>query len=74
MAEKFNEALSHLKELFENGAYSVDKTSMADELKRLFDEWMSVDKDIQANKYSLSKMLVCNETLSIDLLCSNLKK
>lgn len=58
MAEKFHQALSHWKQSYENGAYSVDETSMVDELEGLFDEWISVEKDIQANKYSLSKMLV----------------
>lgn len=74
MAEKFHHALSHLKESFENEAHSVDKTSIIDELNGLFDEWISVDKDIQANKYGLSKMLVCiynNKTPNYDLHNSN---
>lgn len=72
MAKKFGQALSHLKKSFpSNGAYSVDKTLMIDELSGLVDEWISVDKDIQANKYGLSKMLVCNEIPNINLACSN---
>lgn len=59
MAEKFHQAMSHLTELFENGAYSMGRVaSIIEELKGLFNEWISVDKDIQANKYGLSKMLV----------------
>lgn len=71
MAEKFRHALLHLKESFENEAHSVDKISMVDELNGLFDEWISVDKDIQANKYGLSKMLVCNKTPNHDINNSN---
>lgn len=71
MAEKFAQALSHLKKSFDNGVFSVDRTLMIDELSGLVDEWISVDKDIQANKYGLSKMLVCNGTPNINSDSSN---
>lgn len=56
--EQYQALLSQMKEDSKTNANFVEIKMKIENIERLLSDWVSVEKDIQANKYGLSKMLV----------------